>query len=601
MTNRRASTPTTQKKYYHLIPLVIIVALVPLISRVYTYNPKLSEFSWFPPLTSTVDVFLHYKSTFFVLVSIVMTLAVLGKLFLTDKRPPTPKLFIPLAVYAGLALLSSIISPYSSYSFSGIYEHFESIWVILGYCITTYYAYLFVKEEDDIHFLMRWFVGGVGLMTILGLTQAFSKDFFRSDFGQSLLIADSSLESLNFNFELGRVYMSLYNPNYVGYYVAFIIPILLCCILFYRPANKKDNKALTIEVVELCIYGLLIVGLFYCLIKSQAKNGIVSLAIALLFLALVSLRKLKKYWYIGVLGLLFAIGTFFLADKALNNVVTNAVKTMFTAEERTYDLEGINFSEDGVKIRFKGKEALFQFTDSYELVVLDEAGLPLTLIPGDDSFSYTIVEEPFSSFNISIYPMEAYFSMDINIKGLSWIFGKDDETGSYLYRNSYGNWVTFSAAESVLFTGRERIASGRGYLWSRSIPLLKDYFFLGSGADTFAIAFPNDDYVGMYNSGYHAMTVTKPHNLYLQIGVQSGVLSLIAFLTFYGMYFISSILTYSKSNFDTYSSRIGLGIFLGSIGYMISGIINDSTITVAPIFWTFIGVGIGINVRMKRV
>lgn len=334
MANRRANTPTTQKKYYHLIPLIIIVTLIPLISRIHIYNPKLSEFSWFPPLTSTVDVFLHYKSTFFILVSIIMTLAILGKLFLTDKRPPTPKLFIPLAVYAGLALLSSIISPYSSYSFSGIYEHFESIWVILGYCITTYYAYLFVKEEEDLHFLMRWFIGGVGLMTILGLTQAFSKDFFRSDFGQNLLIADSGLESLNFNFELGRVYMSLYNPNYVGYYVAFIIPILLCCILFYRPADKKDNKTLTIEIVELCIYGLLIVGLFYCLIKSQAKNGIVSLAIALLFLVLVSLRKLKKYWYVGAFGLLLAIGTFFLADKALNNVVTNAVKTMFTAEEQ---------------------------------------------------------------------------------------------------------------------------------------------------------------------------------------------------------------------------------------------------------------------------
>lgn len=600
MANKRANTPPAQKKYYHLIPLIIIVALIPLISRVHTYDPKLSEFSWFPPLNSTVDVFLHYKSTFFVFVSIIMALVILGKLFLTDKKTFTPKLFIPLAIYAGLALLSSIVSPYASYSFSGIYEHFESIWVILGYCITVYYAYLFIEDEDDVHFLMRCFLLGVALMTILGLTQAFSKDFFRSDFGQKLLIADSGLESLNFNFALGRVYMSLYNPNYVGYYVAFIIPILLCCILFFKPSKKMDKKLLTKEIIELFIYGLLIIGLFYCLIKSQAKNGIVALAIALFFLAFVSLRKLKKYWYVGILGLLLAIGTFFIADKALNHVVTNAVKTMFNTEETTYSLEDIKLSEDGVRINFKGKEALFQISETYELVVLDEAGVPLTLTPGNDEFSYAIVEEPFNSFSISLYPIEQYFAMDIKINGLSWIFGNDEEASTYLYRNAYGKWVTFEAAESAIFTGRERIASGRGYLWSRTIPLLKDYFFLGSGADTFSITFPNDDYVGMYNSGYHAMTITKPHNLYLQIGVQSGVLSLLAFLTFYGMYFVSSILTYSKNNFETYSSRVGLGIFLGSIGYMISGIINDSTITVAPIFWTFIGVGISINVRMIK-
>lgn len=600
MANKRVNTPPVQKKYYHLIPLIIIVALIPLVSKVYVYNPKLSEFSWFPPLTSTVDVFLHYKSTIFVLLSVFMALVIIGKLFLADKKPYTPKLFIPLAIYGGLALLSSIVSHYASYSFSGIYEHFESIWVIIGYCITAYYAYLFVEDEDDIHFLMRWFLVGVALMMAIGLSQAFSHDFFRTEFGKKLLIGDSGLTDLNFNFALGRVYMSLYNPNYVGYYVAFIIPILLCCILFYRPSNKKDNKLLTIEIIELFIYGILIVGLFYCLVKAQAKNGIVALAIALFCLIFVSLRKIKKYWYIGILGLLFTVGSFLYADKALNHVVTNSVKAMFTTEKTTYDLEDIKLSEDGVKITYKGNDILFQITDDYDVAAWDSNENSLVIVPSEADFSYVIEDERFSALPISLYPAEQYFALDVKINGLSWVFAKDNELNTYLYRNSYGKWVTFEAAESVFFTGREKIASGRGYIWSRTIPLLKDYIFLGSGADTFSIAFPNDDYVGLYNSGYHAMTMTKPHNLYLQIGVQSGVLSLIAFLTFYVMYFISSIKAYAKGRFDTYSSRIGLGIFLGSIGYMISGIINDSTITVAPIFWTFIGVGISINVGMIK-
>ena len=60
MADRRVNTPVAKKRYYHLAPLIIVVALIPLISRVYTYDPKLSEFSWFPPITNTIDVFLYY-------------------------------------------------------------------------------------------------------------------------------------------------------------------------------------------------------------------------------------------------------------------------------------------------------------------------------------------------------------------------------------------------------------------------------------------------------------------------------------------------------------------------------------------------------------
>ena len=104
----------------------------------------------------------------------------------------------------------------------------------------------------------------------------------------------------------------------------------------------------------------------------------------------------------------------------------------------------------------------------------------------------------------------------------------------------------------------------------------------------------------MYNSGYTGQTITKPHNLYLQIGVQTGILSLIAFLAFYLIYFVSSFLLYTKCRLDSYSSKIGLGIFVGSFGYMISGIINDSMITVAPVFWALMGIGISINMQLKN-
>lgn len=87
------------------------------------------------------------------------------------------------------------------------------------------------------------------------------------------------------------------------------------------------------------------------------------------------------------------------------------------------------------------------------------------------------------------------------------------------------------------------------------------------------------------------------HNIYLQMGIQIGVISLLEFLAFYFymMYLIHSIRSYTKGKCDTYSSQLGVAIFLASIEYLIVGITNDSTITVALIFWILIEIGMSMN------
>ena len=151
---------------YHLIPLIFILVVIPLISKAYMYDPKLSQYDWFPNATEMSDVFLYYKSVFFTITAVIMAILILGKRFIEDRHAITAMEFYPLAAYAVLALLSTLFSKYRSFGFSGIYEQFESIWVLLGYCVAAYYAYLFV-EEDDIAYLIRWFLVGISLLTIL--------------------------------------------------------------------------------------------------------------------------------------------------------------------------------------------------------------------------------------------------------------------------------------------------------------------------------------------------------------------------------------------------------------------------------------------------
>ena len=88
--------------------------------------------------------------------------------------------------------------------------------------------------------------------------------------------------------------------------------------------------------------------------------------------------------------------------------------------------------------------------------------------------------------------------------------------------------------------------------------------------------------------------------MYLQIGVQTGVLSLIAFLVFYAIYFFQSLRLYLGGRFESFAAQAGVGIFIGTVGYMVCGISNDSMITVSPVFWTLIGIGFAANALARK-
>lgn len=588
------SNDTQKRHIYHLIPLLFILVVLPLLSKLYVYDPKLSEFDWFPDTDTAADIFLYYKSVFFTITAVIMALLILGKRFIEDRHAISALEFYPLVLYAALAFLSTLFSSYRSFGFSGIYEQFESVWVLLGYCVTAYYAYIFV-EKEDIPFLIRSFLVGIFLITLLGMTQGLGHDFFRSDFGQKLLTSGTPYRSLDFTFEEDRVYMSLYNPNYVGSYVALVVPLLICCVIFYKSSEKK-----ILRIAEVVICVLLTGGLLFCLIKSGSKSGLVAVAVSLVLLFFVLLPHIKKYWYLGIVFLVVLAGGIFTADSVMNHQLSNSLKALFNSEKTVYDLEDITVTDAYVSFTYHGEEVHFILTENYKLQATDADGETLSLVTGTDSYTYVIDDERYHGISVSYFPIDGYLSMGVNIGEMTWFFSNDNETGEYLYYNSSGKWTSFYEAPSALFTGHESIATGRGYIWSRTIPLLKKTILLGTGADTFSIYFPNNDYLGMYNSGYYGQTVTKPHNLYLQIGVQTGLFSLLAFLAFYAIYFVSSVKVYTKCSFDEYQAKIGLGIFVGTFAYMITGIINDSTITVAPVFWTLIGVGISINHQIAK-
>ena len=105
----------------------------------------------------------------------------------------------------------------------------------------------------------------------------------------------------------------------------------------------------------------------------------------------------------------------------------------------------------------------------------------------------------------------------------------------------------------------------------------------------------------MADKGMFNILVDKPHNMYLQTAVNTGVISLLALLAIWGIYIFDSLKIYLKGNMETFAEYMGAATFLSITAYLVAGLFNDSIVSVAPLFWILLGMGIGINKMIKVV
>jgi O-antigen ligase len=164
--------------------------------------------------------------------------------------------------------------------------------------------------------------------------------------------------------------------------------------------------------------------------------------------------------------------------------------------------------------------------------------------------------------------------------------------GEYIYETSWGKEDQMVEVAHANAGGLEYLGSGRVYIWTRIVPLLKKYILVGSGPDTFAEVFPQNDYSGkLVYAENPARIIERAHNDYLMKWVQTGLLSVLALLAFYFLllkkgfaYFGNGAWTCSGKNL------LALGCLLGCVAYMVCGLFSDSTLYTSPVFYVFVGI-----------
>lgn len=599
---RQSNMQYNSKSLYHevkhtnwfIIPIIFIVAIFPLIMRAKPHDALLSGYAWFINTDSYFDFFLIYKKDFFLFVVALMTIILITRTLLEKGFLRYELQLIPLVIYAVLVLMSSLLSRYKEFSFHGIFEQFESVFVVLGYCIAMYYTYRMVKTEKDINMIMIGFVFCILIFGIIGLSQYFGHDIFSTEFGRSLIIPSKYKNYVGkMAMPFGNmVYLTLNNPNYVSTYASMMAPIFLSLILF----RKKDWRII--------LYILAFASLIFCLYAAQTSAGYISFGIGLIFLLILLWRYLLRFKKIVIpivcITFVTLIGLVFVK---YDEIIDKLMSYIQIAQE-DYNLKDIQTNENDVRINYNNNIMVIQFfvkNENYAACVLtDENGEEINVQLNSEG-SQDVIDARFPGFVVGPCYYAEKLCFFVRIDGMEWFFTNLSPDGSYYFLNRYGNYDKIVSAPSALFTNHQHLFNNRGYLWSKTLPLLKNNILLGSGADTFVLEYPQSDYVNQSNVGLGDQLVTKPHSFYLQMGVQYGVLALIVFLVFYGMYFISSLQIYMKGIFNSYYAQIGMGIFVGTFCFMICGLTNDSNLTITPIFWVLMGLGIVVNKKAKPI
>ena len=121
------------------------------------------------------------------------------------------------------------------------------------------------------------------------------------------------------------------------------------------------------------------------------------------------------------------------------------------------------------------------------------------------------------------------------------------------------------------------LGSKRMEVWLNSIDLIKQYWLIGSGPDTFALIYNDIDFIKPFGNAI----VVNPHNESLRLLISSGIFSLI-FYWLIVLIIIKDGISAIRKNTNV------IPLLLGLICYLVKCMFNCSMVTDMMVFWVLL-------------
>lgn len=547
----------------------------------------------FPKSEINFDFFSYGKMMFLVFMTIASLLFYLWNSYKKIKWQPV---YGFLLAYAFFIVLSTVLSPFRELALRGLGDRYEGVFTLLCYLLLFFMAYDVAKDKDDRKIVLGGIILGSVIVGLVGIFQYWGFDIYRQRWMQQI-ITPKEYNDFNFKFTFGKytIYSSLYNTNFVGSYMALMM--FLGIGLYFNAQGKKDKNLAF-------IYTLLMYSNW---IGCRSRAGFLG-SLPIFIFALLLFHKLIKFYKKELISILIAFSLIFiimntkgtdegnLASKFTTIETPSAVNTYLRdAYVENGALVIIDkftnikvFQKDG-KVQFFNEEnaLLLPKVIKRNITLTDENGnevqREMTTISFEDEkykrYSFNllapgIIELEYNHENIRTIKYPIYF---VENK-----YKSSGITGKLFDIEKIPRWKALD--------GYETLGSFRIYNWTRTLPILKDTMFFGYGPDTFSIIFPQNDTFGKTISyGMANIILDKPHNMYLQLGVNTGVISMILFIVGLFIFFLDGIVRYRNLT----KLPVEAFLWLGVLAYHATGMFNDSLVSVAPVAWLYFGLSAG--------
>jgi len=593
------------EKYYkrdeatHIMPIMLMIFIVPLIVRLRIIHLTGAQFDMWTGGNEEYDFFSNYKMIWILICTAISIVMLIVKSLQTEfKVFRKSYYFIPIGIYSIGVILSTILSKYTQVAVWGFVDRYEGMLVLLAYMIILSITILLVDCEYHIKLILGALFASAIVIAVIGIFQYIGLDIFKTGFGKSMMLPAEFMknaDSLKFQFGKNVIYSTLYHYNYVGSYMAMLFPLTLTLFLLVK--NKTGKIFMGIMSI------LMLINWIACNSRAGIMGGLFALVVLLIMMHKYIKLNTKHVIIVCFVFIIIFVGLNILSKGSLNRRIEtlfSEVKLLVSPNSTKQSYENLIPLKD---VKVEGDTAHIVINDE----VLNVENLGNTLLFTDknnktiktelnsEKDKFTLKDERYKDYDIGIGSIGDKHIIHITKGNIKLFFNVEDNLISIV--DYKGKDIDIDNIKKWGFEGKELFASSRGYIWSRSLPLVKDTILLGHGPDTFAAYFPQQDIKGkMYAyNGDMWQIVDKPHDLYLQIAINTGVLSLLAVLALFTMYIKKSCMIYYNRELKDFNSIAGLGIFVAVVGYLGAGLFNDSVVSVAPVFWILLGMGISIN------
>jgi hypothetical protein len=312
---------------------ILIVAFIPLAAR-------LREIEFISPLESwyrlasciTYNFHAQFRLELLIVITSTLVIAAILKYYYYEYDQGvinTSYLDCPIIVFAGLAAVSALTSPYINIAFWGFNGRSEGLIAYLAYVFIFSIAANFVNGEQDKRIIFGAILVGGLIHSIIGIGQFLGINIWETDFGQRLFIPSEFLaEILAGEAKYGVSYSSkasglTYNPNYFGGYMAMLFPMAF--VLFIYANSKK----------QLLVSFILLVFFSGGLLAPTSAGALAAVTLTLVIFFILTFRDLKYYYKKLIVLIVIGVLLIVVLEQFSGGAVSNKIKSVYS---RTMDI-----------------------------------------------------------------------------------------------------------------------------------------------------------------------------------------------------------------------------------------------------------------------